>query len=124
MATTIKIPAAAYSITDGDGTVLAPSTPLATITTTNDGYVEQFVTTSTSWAQVSFTGVSDPEFCVVRNIDSTDDVYVGVGAALSEVTVAQLPPGAKFETWMTSGQNIHVKSSANTPRARVFANAR
>ena len=124
MATQVRLPATTYQVTDGDGSVMQPATVLTTITTTGDGYFEDFVTTSTSYATVSFGSVSDPEFIVIRNEDATNDVIVAVGTASNEEDCARLPPGAKWETWLPASQTVRIKSSASTPRARVIAVSR
>jgi hypothetical protein len=122
MATTVRQPALTFTITDGDGVVHSVGAALNTLTTTTDGYFEEYYTTSTSYATVDFGEIATAQFVLVQNVDDTDDVIVGVGAVASEEAVAQLEPGCVFLSYLPSGVSLfRLKSSANTPRARVVA---
>lgn len=79
---------------------------------------EGTVASSTTEADLAFTGVTTPTLLILKNLDDTDIIQWGPKSAGVMVEVGRIGPKGEAKLQLGSGVTIRYRSVAGTPRLR------
>lgn len=88
-------------------------------TQTTAGKSEQVVSTSTSDTAVTLTGITTPSWCMLQNLDSTNNVDWGPTSGGAIVDCGTLKPGDVAILRLKSSITLRMQADAGTPKVQV-----
>lgn len=85
------------------------------------GLLNLIVTTSTSEAAVTFSGLTTPGEIALKNLDATNIIQYGPEDSGAMVLLGQVKPGRTNHITLGSSVTLRVKAAAGNPKLQIFA---